>query len=326
MRLQEALARTGGGDSASIVKRLWYGQTTARPRATWRVVVALAVFVGLVGLGTQIEAVVGLPTAIANLNLPFLVGLVGTVVVAGRLGDRTVAALGLGVNATWLRDLAAGIGLGVFFQLAVTGVWFATGGLSVRATMTTGVAAGALSLFVIIGGALFKMGVVALWEEFIFRSLLLRNIAEGLTARNLSRAKAFTGAVVLSGLVFGIPHAVGAAAAFTNPVFGALQALASVSYFVAAYAVTGSLALPVGIHFASNAWVTVVVGRAGSPYPKLVAAQRTVAGPIDALALLAPAVVLLLLVCWWARRTGRSGWTLNDAYDRVVSSRCQAGA
>jgi hypothetical protein len=320
MRLLEPDESAEGGEPPSVAERLWYGRTTTRPRATWRVVVSVAVFVGLVVLCTRIGAVVKLPTAVANLNLPFLVALVGTVVVAVKLCGRTMAELGVGMDATWLRDLIAGVVLGVIFQLAVTGVWFATGGLSVRATMTTGVATGALSLLVIAGGTLIRMGVIALWEEFMFRSLLIRNIAEGLTARNRSRAMALASAVVVSGLVFGLPHAVGAAAAFTNPVFGAVQALASVSYFVVAYAVTGSLALPVGIHFASNAWVTVIVGRAGSPYPKLVAAQRAVSGPIDALALLAPAVLLLLLVWWWARRTGRSGWTLDDAYDRVVGS------
>jgi hypothetical protein len=320
MRLLEPDENAEDGAPPSIAEHLWYGQTKTRPRATWRLLVPVAAFVGLVVLGTHISAIIELPTAIANLNLPFLVALVGTILVAVRLGERTMAELGIGITATWVRDLGAGVALGGVFQLAVTGVWFATGGLSVRATMTTGIATGALSVLVIAGGALIKMGVIALWEEFIFRSLLIRNIAEGLTARNRSRATALASAVVVSGLVFGLPHAVGAAAAFTNPVFGALQALASVSYFVVAYAVTGSLALPVGIHFASNAWATLIIGRAGSPYPTLVAAQRAVSGPIDAVVLLTPAVLLLLLVLWWARRTDRSEWTLDDAYGRIVGT------
>jgi hypothetical protein len=80
------------------------------------------------------------------------------------------------------------------------------------------------------------------------------------------------------GAVFGGIHAFDAAVAFTNPVFGAVQAFASVSYFVLAYVVTGRLGLSVDIHFVSNAWAQIVVGKAGTGYPKLVAAERVALG------------------------------------------------
>ncbi|MFB6250337.1 MAG: lysostaphin resistance A-like protein [Halobellus sp.] len=167
---------------------------------------------------------------------------------------------------------------------------------------------------------MFGVLVTAVWEEFVFRSLLIRNAAEGLAARSVSPTGALGGAVVLSALAFGLPHAFGVAAEYTNPAFGALQAVLSVSYFVAAYAATGSLALPIGIHFASNAWVILVVGRVSSPYPKLFAVERTVAGTIDTLLILLPGVLLIALVLWWARLTGRTGMSVNDAYRRIVES------
>jgi hypothetical protein len=318
MRLTESDGEHKHFTSRTVVERLWYGQTRTRPRATWRLLVPVAVFIGLAVLGTRVIAAVDPPRTVTNLHLQFLIALIGTIAVAVWLGGRSIAGVGVGVNAAWLRDCVAGVMLGLIFQLLVTMVWFATGELTVRGTMTTGIATGTLSLLVVVGGTLVRLGVIALWEEFIFRSLLIRNIAEGLAVRTLSQPMALVSAVVISGLVFGIPHALGAAAAFTNPIFGALQALASVSYFVVAYVVTGSLALPVGIHFVSNAWVTLIIGQAGSPYPKLVAVQRTVSGPLDALVLLTPAAVLLMLVLWWARRTGRSVCTLDDAYSRVV--------
>jgi hypothetical protein len=87
---------------------------------------------------------------------------------------------------------------------------------------------------------------------------------------------------------------------------------------VAEYAATGSLALPIGTHFASNAWLTLVVGKAGSPYPKLFAVERTVTGAIDTLLILLPGALLIALVLWWARLTGRTGLSVNDAYRRIV--------
>jgi membrane protease YdiL (CAAX protease family) len=259
-----------------------------------------------------------MPPVITELNLPYLAAFAGTVVVAVRLGDRSASGVGFGMNVLWVRDLTAGVGLGLIFQLAVTVIWAKTGGLTVTDTVVRGVTTGPPSLAIITGVSLFGVLVTAVWEEFVFRGVLIRNAAEGLAARSVSRAGALGGAIVVSGLVFGIPHAFGAAAEYTNPMFGALQAVVSVSYFVAAYAATGSLALPIGIHFASNAWLTLVVGKAGSPYPKLFAVERTVTGAIDTLLILLPGALLIALVLWWARLTGRTGLSVNDAYRRIV--------
>lgn len=307
-------------DQRTTVKQVLYGETDARLRATWRILFSLAVFVGLVIAGETIFSAAEMPPIITELSLPYLTALAGTVVVAVRLGNRSASGVGFGINIVWLRDLAAGVGLGLIFQFVVTLVWAGTGGLTVTDTTVGGVTTGPSSLAIITGVSLFGILVTALWEEFVFRSLLIRNTAEGLAAWSISRTGALGGAIVLSALVFGIPHGFGVAGEYTNPTFGALQAVISVSYFVAAYVATGSLALPIGIHFASNAWTTLVVGGVSSPYPKLFAAERTVAGTIDTLLILLPGVLLIALVLWWARLTGRTGVSVDDAYRRIVES------
>lgn len=305
-------------DLRTTTVQILYGETDTRLRATWRILFSIAVFVGLVTVGELIFGAVDVPPTVSELNLPYLAALVGAIMTAVRLGDRSVSDVGFRVNAVWFRDLAAGVGLGLSFQFAVTVVWAGTGGLIVTDTMVEGVTTGASSVAVIAGVTLFGVLVTALWEELIFRSLLIRNVAEGLAARGVSMAGALGGAVVVSALVFGIPHSFGVAAVYTNRVFGALQALISVSYFIIAYAATGHLALPIGIHFASNAWLKLVVGRVGSPYPKLFAAKRTVDGTVDTVLILIPGLLLIGLVLWWARLTGRTGLSVDDAYRRIV--------
>jgi membrane protease YdiL (CAAX protease family) len=305
-------------DRRTAVEQVLYGETDTRLRATWRILFAVVVFIGLVIIGETIFSAADVQPVITELKLPYLAALAGTVVVAVRLGDRSVSSVGFDINAVWFRELAAGIGLGLIFQFAVTVIWARTGGLTVTDTAVRGVTTGASSLAIITGVSLFGLLVTAVWEEFVFRSLLIRNAAEGLAARSVSRTGALAGAIILSALVFGLPHAFGAAAEFTNPVFGALQAVLSVSYFVTAYVATGSLALPIGIHFASNTWLTLVVGRPTSPYPKLFVAERTVAGTIDTLLILLPGALLVVVILWWARFTGRTGLSINDAYQRII--------
>ncbi|SDY14500.1 CPBP family intramembrane glutamic endopeptidase [Halobellus clavatus] len=304
----------------TVVEQVLYGEADPRLRATWRVLSSLAVFVGLVVLGETILSATEVPPVITELKLPYLAAVAGAVVVAVRLGDRSASGVGVGVNVAWLRDLAAGVGMGVIFQCAVTVIWAGTGGLTVTDTTVRGVSTGPSSLALVASVSLFGVLVTAVWEEFVFRSLLIRNAAEGLAARSVSPTGALGGAIVLSALAFGLPHAFGVAAEYTNPAFGALQAVISVSYFVAAYAATGSLALPIGIHFASNAWVILVVGRVSSPYPKLFAVERTVAGTIDTLLILLPGVLLIVLVLWYAHLTGRTGLSVNGTYRRIVES------
>lgn len=303
----------------ATIHRLWYGRTDMRPRAIWRTLVPLAISVVVVVLVQRGITALNPPGTITELGLPILVGLASMVTAAVKLSDRSISEIGLKMDSAWLWDLVAGILLGVVFQLTVTSVWAGIGGLTVTDTAVWGVAAQDLSLTVIIGVTLVGVLVRVSFEEFIFRSLLIRNVAEGFAAKGVSRSHALGGAVLLAGLLFTIPHAFSVSASVTNPAFGALQALASVSYFVVAYAATGQLALPIGIHFASNAWLKLVVGTTGSPYPKLVAAERTVGGVVDILLLFVPALLLIGLILAWARVTGRTNQSIDDAYRRVVN-------
>jgi hypothetical protein len=155
-------------DSRTTAGQILYVETDTRLRATWRVLFSIAAFVGLVTVGELIFAAAEVPPVVTELRLPYLVALVGAVMIGIRLGDRSASDVGFGVNAVWLRDLAAGVGLGLIFQFAVTVVWAGTGGLIVTDMMVRGVATGASSLAVITSVVLFGVLVTASWEESFF--------------------------------------------------------------------------------------------------------------------------------------------------------------
>jgi hypothetical protein len=75
------------------------------------------VFIGLVIGGETISSAAEIPPFISEMKLPYLVALAGTVLVAVRLGDRSASGVGFSMNVVWLRDLAAGVGMGLIFSL-----------------------------------------------------------------------------------------------------------------------------------------------------------------------------------------------------------------
>jgi membrane protease YdiL (CAAX protease family) len=101
----------------------------------------------------------------------------------------------------------------------------------------------ALALFAFI----VQFLLVGIWEELLFRGLILKNAAEGFHTRWLSDRGAVVAGLGASSLLFGIVH-VGQATSLAALGFWVLMGIVLGS----AYIVTDSLALPIGIHFATN--------------------------------------------------------------------------
>jgi len=115
-----------------------------------------------------------------------------------------------------------------------------------------------------IGATAAAFVIVGLWEDFLFRGVLIRELVVGFTSHKVSSPAATGSAVVVSALVFGAPHLNAGAAGLSASVV-VVQAVIGGLYFGLAYVLTDSLALPVGIHFSTNFWTTIVSGnqRAG---------------------------------------------------------------
>jgi hypothetical protein len=98
---------------------------------------------------------------------------------------------------------------------------------------------------------------IALWEEMAFRSYLIKNLAEGLNWKAIGPRWATAIAILIPSVLFGWIHS-------TNENATALSTANTMLFgvvFGAAYALTGELALPLGLHFAWDFVQAFVFGR-----------------------------------------------------------------
>jgi len=154
-----------------------------------------------------------------------------------RLRRQPLSAVGLQLDARWVRQAAAGIAVGGTMMLAVAGLLTLAGGVSFGLDPARGL--GALAQ-----GAWFFVGA-ALLEELLFRGFVFQRLVDG------------AGVPVAQGLMavlFVLAH-------WGNPgMDGNTEVLASIDTALGAlllgfaYLRTGSLALPIGLHFGWN-WV-----------------------------------------------------------------------
>jgi membrane protease YdiL (CAAX protease family) len=229
---------------------------TGRLRTPWRLVIAgVIVLVVTVGVAV-VAAVAGLasgPGAVDGPGLPALlvvlvlegVAVSAAVLLAGRYLDRRrLADLGLGIDATWWRDLGVGAALGVALVGGAYVVGLAAG--VYEASVDPAVPAGG-SLPVVLALLAATMVAVGCQEELLLRGYVLTNLAEGVTAV-VGRRAAVGAALVISSVAFGLLHGL-------NPNAGALGLLTITlagGMLGAGYVWTGSLALPVGLHVTWN--------------------------------------------------------------------------
>jgi membrane protease YdiL (CAAX protease family) len=154
-----------------------------------------------------------------------------------RLRRQPLSGVGLRLDAKWLGQALAGIGLGSALMLAVTALIYGAGGVNFSLEPAHGFAALAY------GAWLFAW--VALLEEILFRGFVFQRLVDGIGA---------PAALLLMGVLFAIAH-------WGNPgMEGTTEFWASVDTALGgillglAYLRTGSLALPIGIHFGWN-WI-----------------------------------------------------------------------
>ncbi|MEZ3117386.1 type II CAAX prenyl endopeptidase Rce1 family protein [Halobaculum sp. MBLA0147] len=280
------------------------GSDDTRLRATWRVVAAtvafLAVFVPLV----VVVRAAPVPKLIRNAHviLPAAAGTAAVVVAAKRLEGRSVAAQGFSFDRQWWVDFVGGVGLGVLAQCVIHGLWVATGAATVVETLSTGVVSGAAVVVPVVGAAIGYLGI-GLWEEALYRGVLVRNGVDGLVARGLTPRTAVLGVVVGGAVLFGVPH-VFVPAAGASATFAAVQGVVAVVYYTAAYVLTEQLALPVGLHFSMNFMTGAVFPAADSGVPALVRFDRSFTGDPSVVGVMVVATVLLTLaVAAWVRLT-----------------------
>jgi membrane protease YdiL (CAAX protease family) len=154
-----------------------------------------------------------------------------------RLRRQSLADVGLRTDSRWWRQVSAGLAFGSVQMLVVAGLICLAGGVRFSLDPAGGIAAIAL------GAWMFAWA--ALLEEVLFRGFLFQRLVDGLGP---------PAALCLMAAAFALAH-------WGNPgMQGATELWASIDLVLAgmllglAYLRTGSLALPLGIHFGWN-WI-----------------------------------------------------------------------
>jgi membrane protease YdiL (CAAX protease family) len=290
----------------STTRYVLYGRTDDRLRATWRVVLSFVVFLGTLVAVSRALRRLPFPEVVINASTTLAVFLaVAVLLFVGTrfIERRSLAGYGLAFDRQWWTDAGGGVVVGFVFQGLFTALLLAFGSARLLGTLSPGVGRDAVTVSVAFGATLCAMVAVALWEELLFRGVLIQNTLEGLAARGIERRTAVAVALGGSALVFGLPH-VTAVARGASAVFAVVQAVVAGFYFGLAYVLTESLGFPVGLHFSTNLWVVSVFGQPDSAFPALLRLERDLqAGPEPIVAGLLSTAVLVALVIGWVRFT-----------------------
>lgn len=250
----------GDSSDGTSLRDLFWNRDHERLRAPWRLFAALVLFllaaIVLANLGRALTGLVageGAGSAWANLvQTGVLLGLIGAVGGIGWLVDRRpVRDLGFSLDRAWYRDFGVGLCIGILMATTVVLVGLVAGTATISGTLqirpdTQLALPGVAVLPATLLWLLFFVAVGTL-EELILRGYLLVNVAEGLDAL-LTRRRAVGGGILASSVLFGVLHA-------ANPggtVLSILNIGLAGVLLGGAYATTGRLGIPVGIHVAWN--------------------------------------------------------------------------
>lgn len=228
----------------------WRG-TDGRLRAWLRIVIVIATMLVATALIQMTPLWLELDRTPALALQAVLVALVSVALfnwLTSRLDRRSIRSYGIALDSRWWADLGAGAVIGLLVGMIAMVVLVGGGWASVSEVWSPGddEPAVGIALAVVIAA----QAAVALWEELVFRGHLMSNAAEAL-ARNRPLPRAVVGAWLISTVVFAAVHLNQLLDPRALPTF-ALLWLAMGALFGLAYAYTGQLGLPIGIHLGGN--------------------------------------------------------------------------
>jgi membrane protease YdiL (CAAX protease family) len=309
---------------------IFWNEAEARLRAGWRIGLQLAAY--LYGplllnrwLGGPLTGWLGrrMP-ALAPLFEQTVHFLVSAVVIYGvtwaivRYVDRRpFADMGFHIDGAWWVDLGFGVALGGVLMTAIFLIERLLGWIRVSRALPP--PENGLPLLLALLAPLVAFVVISLTEELLSSGYQVRNLSEGLNLRWLDPRVAILLAWIISSVIFAWLHTTNPNSSLTST--GNLFLLGLL--FGLGYVLTGSLAIPIGLHFSWNFFQGTVFGYpvSGRSYGGVALLEIEQAGPvrwtggafgpeaglIGLLAMLA-GVGLTVWWVWW--RTGRAAFYL----------------
>ena len=317
----------------------FYNAREGRLRAFWRLLIqftislisaaaltstAYAAFLifGGEGLGSGvIETLPSSPSFLPVTGAMSLAAALFSVWLAGRLFDRRpFSGFGLRIDGGWWLDFGFGLTLGALLMTGIFFVELSAGWITVTGTFE--VTNKGDSFFPTILAPLVLFVCVGIYEELISRGYQLKNMAEGLNCPRIGPKGAVVLAWVLSSLLFGLLH-------LQNPNASTISTI-NITFagllLGVGYVLTGSLAIPIGLHISWNFFQGNVFGFPVSGIEPLGATFLTIEqggpplftggifGPEAGLLDIAATIVGSLLIWFWVRaRSGDGSLELSIA-------------
>jgi membrane protease YdiL (CAAX protease family) len=276
--VRSLLPRAGSPTFRQLVKlmkshQVFWNSDEHRLRAPVRLVAQLAftvacAFVGVAGTGSlltcgrhhgllaglnketfdHIGNIVIAPIATALIYLSLKIG-------AKKIDRRDFSIYGVTLSLAWMKQFSFGFALAAVLMTFVFVAELALGWVHIEGYFNVTAAQNSLPVSLLY--SLVKVIAVGIFEELIFRGLILRDFAEGLAGLGgMSSRTSQAAALLLSALLFGAVH-------LTNP-NSSLASTAGIFFigtlFGLGYLVTGQLAIPIGLHMAWNFFQGVVYG------------------------------------------------------------------
>ncbi len=245
----------------TVLKEIFWNKEQARLRAGYRIILQITAFVIIVkslkvfmGVPREITGMMSMWVFLAIAVIRLLKSLI-SVWLAGRFLDRRpFVDFGFHFNKDWWLDLAFGMGLGILLMGTIFVIELAAGWVTITDTFHT--ANPGLSFILPSLVFLFLFLCAGFGEELMYRGYLLTNLAEGFNSKNFGPKGAIIIALVFSSLLFASFHLGSPNASLVSTLNTVLAGI----LFGGAYLLTGSLAIPIGIHITWNLFQGNVFG------------------------------------------------------------------
>jgi len=254
------------------VASLFWNRQEKRLRAGWR----MALFTILVQIMTSLF-LVGPSLLVSAIGLITGTGSVGSAIIGGQnlllrnpaiatlmttgailagillatwfmgrwIDRRKVSDFGFTFSRDWWRNFAFGLGLGALLMSLIFLVGWTTGNFRVTGFFVS-FPDGFFLPGLLIALLMFICG--GIYEEVLFRGYYLVNLAEGLHNRRVSARWAIMVAFLITSSIFGVSHLSNPNANWTSTLNVTLAGI----FLGLGMVLTGSLAIPIGLHIAWN--------------------------------------------------------------------------
>lgn len=299
------------------MKTYFLNPDTGLIRAGWRILAFFAIFMTITAVGmVSVRTILGSLRKGSDLQFSILaVTATAAVYIARRyLDKKSFVSLGLRFDRYALLDIVSGVLNSALLMASVYFCMLWLGLIEFQGFSWWTETAGAgttfqLAIVPVVLLVVYKLSIVAWWEELVFRGYLLQNMIAGL---------GLTSSVVLASLIFGFGHGFNPDATLLSSVLIALIT----PQLIYAYLKTEQLWLPMGLHLGWNFFQASVFGFAssGQASPSLI--SQTAVGPdwlsggdfgAEGSVLIIPFTALsMLLIHYWVRATRRPGQGLFE--------------